>query len=262
MASIGTEPRNTSALQRLRNLKNYLVYDVVRHFYLERKKTLHLHAHLYATAFGRRHRADWRRSLQHGHSPVDDRYPLITYAAREWLDDYLKPNMTVFEYGSGGSTFYFSQRVNHVVSIEHNPAWFKIMDGLIDRDSPQNIERFLHPPQPLDGPEPAYSPESYTSSLKPFQGFSYRDYVKSIDAYPDHHFDLVLVDGRSRISCVKRAMNKIAKGGVLMLDNSERDSYATTASILTGWKEQRFFGVGPNCRFVWATSAWHSPTDR
>ena len=38
--------------------------------------------------------------------------------AFKWVEKYIKPDMNVFEYGSGGSTLYFGNNVQLVVSIE------------------------------------------------------------------------------------------------------------------------------------------------
>jgi hypothetical protein len=40
-------------------------------------------------------------------SPLEIELPWISYAAIDFLDGYLKPDMTVYEYGSGGSTLFF-----------------------------------------------------------------------------------------------------------------------------------------------------------
>ena len=40
-------------------------------------------------------------------SPLEIQLPWISYGAIDFLDGYLKPDMTVYEYGSGGSTLFF-----------------------------------------------------------------------------------------------------------------------------------------------------------
>ena len=44
----------------------------------------------------------WIRSLLPGHNPLNDKFPWITFKAKAWMESYLRPNMSVFEYGSGG----------------------------------------------------------------------------------------------------------------------------------------------------------------
>lgn len=46
-----------------------------------------------------------------------------------------------------------------------------------------------------------------------------------IKKFPDNYFDIVLVDGRSRPSCLFHSLNKVKKGGLLVLDNAEREYY-------------------------------------
>ena len=41
--------------------------------------------------------------------------------AFDWIEEYIKPNMSVFEYGSGPSTEYFSDRAKKVISVECYP---------------------------------------------------------------------------------------------------------------------------------------------
>lgn len=246
-------------LRRCRELKNWLVYDGGRRFYLEQKRRILLWSNLFLTVRGWRCYRAWRQSLKPGHSPVRDRYPLITFGARRWLDDHLTPDMTVFEYGSGGSTLYFCQRVKHVVSVEHDSVWFMAMTRILEEAGVQNCQRLLRRPEPMDGSEPSYGPESYTSCFQQHQGCSYRAYVQAIEAFPDHCFDLVLVDGRARASCLALCIGKVKPGGFIMLDNSDRPQYADATALLKDWDHQRFAGIGPNCHFVWATTVWQAP---
>ena len=64
-------------------------------------------------------------------------------------------------------------------------------------------------------------------------GASFERYVRAIDDYPDGHFHVVSVDGRARVACLERALAKIAPGGLLILDNSQRDRYKPALSRLT-----------------------------
>lgn len=46
-------------------------------------------------------------------------------------------------------------------------------------------------------------------------------------------FDVVIVDGRARISCVKSAMKKPTASELLVLDNSDRSEYRPAVDVLT-----------------------------
>ena len=43
----------------------------------------------------------------------------------ELLCSYLRPDMEVLEWGSGGSTLYYSKYVTSWYSIEHDQSWSK-----------------------------------------------------------------------------------------------------------------------------------------
>jgi hypothetical protein len=47
-------------------------------------------------------------------------------------------------------------------------------------------------------------------------------YAAFIDRFPDHSFDLVIIDGRARAACIQHAIPKVKKGGYLLVDDSER----------------------------------------
>src|SRR5947209_17002794 len=61
----------------------------------------------------------------HGKSPLDWEIPWFSYAAIDFLESFLQPQMVAFEYGSGGSTLFLAKRVKYVYSVEDNPEWFE-----------------------------------------------------------------------------------------------------------------------------------------
>src|ERR1700679_985463 len=68
---------------------------------------------------------EWYRSHQPGLSPLVKHRPWITYEARVFLERLLNPGMVVLEYGCGGSSLFFMQRIARLVSVEHDPAWHR-----------------------------------------------------------------------------------------------------------------------------------------
>jgi hypothetical protein len=74
------------------------------------------------------HPAELPRYARHLLStPIRARLPWFSWAAIDFLKTYLQPNMTVFEYGSGGSTLFFSDRVEAVTSVEDVPEWHALI---------------------------------------------------------------------------------------------------------------------------------------
>jgi len=53
--------------------------------------------------------------------------PWMTYPFIDFISDRLRPDMEIFEYGSGNSTLWFADRVKRVDVIEHDEKWYKIM---------------------------------------------------------------------------------------------------------------------------------------
>jgi len=88
---------------------------------------------------------------------------------------------------------------------------------------------------------------------------SYEAYARAIDAEPDGSLDLVLVDGRARVACLRQARSKVRSGGFIILDDSARPEYAEAAALLAGWPCRRFGGLGPGKHLPAETAAWQRP---
>lgn len=175
--------------------------------------------------------------------------PWLPYLAIDYLVSLLQPDMTVFEYGSGGSTLFFSQRVKRVISIEHDIDWYHKFN------MPANVEYFLIGySDNLIGDEKS-NPNHYTSN--PFLK-NFRDYVCAIEQY--NNLDLVLIDGRSRASCLKHAHGKVKSGGWIILDNAEREYYLqNTRHLFEKWETVEFYGYGPQIDWPWRTLFMRKP---
>jgi len=199
----------------------------------------------------------WIPPLLPSQFPLSDKVPWITYKAIAWLKSYFKPNMFVFEYGSGHSTIFISRRVYKLISVEHDRAWHSRVSSMLSKEAISNCEYILCEPEYKISAEVAsYGYNSYTSAVTEFAGMSFEKYVKIIDKYPDESFDLVIVDGYARASCIAHAITKIRHGGYLLLDNSEEEKYNSVKSLLACYKRTDFFGAGPYLSFLWQTSVW------
>lgn len=169
--------------------------------------------------------------------------PWLPYLAIDYLDHWLKPEMTAFEWGAGGSTGWLAQRVKQVVTVEHNPQW---TIGLRD-----NIELLYIPPeQPALGDDPS-NPHHYRA--KSLGEVNFKNYATVIEKYDP--FDLILVDGRARASCLLHAVCKVKPGGFIVIDNTERDYYlAQVGKLYENWNRITFFGNGPQNEWKWETT--------
>lgn len=191
----------------------------------------------------------WYKSLSR--TPIEDGRPWLPYDAIKFLEAHLSRDMRAFEYGVGGSTKFLLQRVACLISVEHDKVWAERIKGALRPWLATKWRLFVFPPQPTIAPisREAASESKYLSQKREYIGMDFTAYVKSIDQYPDDYFDVILVDGRSRVACVTRAAAKIRKGGYLILDDAERERYKEATSFLNSlhWTLRAFSGPVPHC---------------
>lgn len=169
--------------------------------------------------------------------------PWLPYLAIDFLDNWLTPEMTAFEWGAGKSTGWLAQRVKNIVSIEHDPQW---LIGLRD-----NIDLRIIPPEDGELGDNAANPHHYRS--RPLGGINFKNYATAIDGFDQ--FNLILIDGRARASCLYHAIPKVAQGGFIVLDNTERDYYLSQVGSYIGkWNRVTFYGDGPENSWKWECS--------
>lgn len=161
----------------------------------------------------------WLGTHRESRSPIEDGVAWVTYGAQEFLGQIITGDFRLLEYGSGGSTVFYSVRCREVICVEHNPYWLDLVSTELERREIRNCTLRYLPPTLSDDTSHDY----FRSLTEPDVSFS--DYVQSIADYPDDHFDLVSADGRSRVACVREAYSKVKDGGWILLDNSDRPDY-------------------------------------
>ena len=138
--------------------------------------------------------------------------PWISYDAQKVIDRHLTPDSHVLEFGSGMSTHWYAKRAASVFAIEHLPEWFANLRG------PPNVTAKL-----------AQSEADYTD-------------------FPKRPYDLIMVDGIHRVACVKAALPHLAPGGILYLDNADREGdYAEAVELLLDYAAKE------GCKVQWFT---------
>ena len=148
------------------------------------------------------------------------RIPWITFPAIHYLEKYIRNDMNVFEYGCGGSTLFFAKRVHEVISVEHDVVWYTKLTDYIKLQNINNVKLKNIEPLKVDGVEQLYS-----SGNESYSDLSFKNYVTEIENYPDNYFDVVFIDGRSRVACFLHSIPKLKKGGIIVWDNTERSRY-------------------------------------
>ena len=143
-----------------------------------------------------------------------------TYDAVAAVDEHLAARggeARVFEYGAGASTAWLARRSGSVTSVEHDAGFAEFLAPLLT--AYPNTTLRLVPAAPSQRP-------AVGSRRRGHAGLDFSDYVTAIDAV-EGEFDLVVVDGRARVACVRAALPRLAPDGVVLLDNADRDEYAT-----------------------------------
>ncbi len=91
----------------------------------------------------------WKASLELGSDSLTDRLPWITFEARSFIRTFLNPSDTVFEYGSGGSTIFYSKMAKQVFSVEHDEDYFNRVKASLAEEGIANCDCVLVRPEPI-----------------------------------------------------------------------------------------------------------------
>jgi len=176
----------------------------------------------------------WLESLKRGHPCRQNGEPLpwLNHAITFFLESRLDFKLSLFEWGSGYSTQYFSQKVGTVTSVEHNEKWYEIVKGM----APDNV-KILFVDKDIDG-----------------------QYCRAIHM-AGNLYDIVLVDGRDRVNCIREGIEKLSKQGVLLLDDAERDRYKVGIdyAINRGFLALEFEGLKPMGHRIGRTVVFYRP---
>lgn len=163
------------------------------------------------------------RPLNSDNEPI----PWFTYPAIDFLDEVVKSQSLVFEWGSGNSSLWWSRRASKVVSVEDNAAWYLE----IKSQFPSNGELLLR---------------------------DSGDYARSILEYPDGGFDVIVIDGSDRNSCALTAPDKLKPQGLIVFDNSDSPEFRTGQKYLMdqGFLRIDFWGPIPSYLYKNCTSVY------
>jgi predicted O-methyltransferase YrrM len=142
--------------------------------------------------------------------------PWWTFHAGDQVAEFLttRSNPTVFEWGSGASTVWLSQRAGQVVSIESDPVWA----AQVTAENLPNA-RIVHvSAPPLD-------PSALGQSRR--MGYRNLDFSAYVDAinHMDQKFDVIVIDGRARETCFAAALPWLRPDGIVVFDNTNRRRY-------------------------------------
>jgi hypothetical protein len=165
--------------------------------------------------------------------------PWMNYKVIRHIETKLTNVTNIFEYGSGTSTQYWLDKGKHVVSIEHSHEFYNVTKKCLLGD----IDYKLVEPE-IQNVDQVYNPSLYMNyQSKRFKGYNFEKYVKSIERYDNEFFDVIVVNGRARASCMYHSIPKLKFGGMLILENSDREHYLNDIKkMLDKWDKYTFRG--------------------
>ena len=162
---------------------------------------------------------------------LDKELPWLTKGSIGFIEQHIKKQDMVLEFGSGASTLFFARRAQKVISfesggysirhgvIDRSVTWFKKLSQRLKKNHLINVELYLI--------------QGYPRSAIPYK------YI--INSLPDKYFDWVLVDGANRVLCIDMCRDKLKSGGYMIIDNYD---HTPPAKIIKNFKPNVVIGTG------------------
>jgi hypothetical protein len=127
----------------------------------------------------------------------------ITKEESDFLKSYLNKNSVVLEWGSGWSTVEYSALVKEYYSIEHDFGWYEDVKERIGK----NARIYFVPPN--------------TTGIKFKSYINFAGVLGSLGK----KFDIVFIDGRSRLECAIEALKYLNAKSVVFIHDFCRPYY-------------------------------------
>lgn len=159
--------------------------------------------------------------------------PWFTYGAIDFADQLVPPDARVLELGGGGSTRYWLERGNSVVTVETSESWSSLMRSVLTEAHPTWVCVHM---------------QKITS--------------QNLDSLDLGTFDVIVNDfnGGDRGSVSQWMLKHLNAGGLVIWDNTDRENYQSGIKELeeAGLGHVSFFGLGPVNSYASQTSFFSS----
>ena len=174
---------------------------------------------------------DWQYWI--GNLNLELGLPWITPGAIIRLQELLKKDFHVVEFGCGGSTIFFANRRNFVISYESDPEFYEKVNTLLLQNELNHVHLSLLTTR--------------------------EDYVNVIAGIPDKTIDCVLIDsaipgliGRAEIG--RLFLPKLKQSGFMIMDNYFHACHIVEELVFAGWIQEDYndihwHGVGTRFTF-------------
>ncbi|OGU33280.1 MAG: FkbM family methyltransferase [Ignavibacteria bacterium GWB2_35_6b] len=166
-----------------------------------------------------------KESVDKNNNPI----PWYSYSFIKFLHPRLKKEFSVFEYGSGNSTLWFSGYVKSVKAVEHDKTWYEKVKTKL----PANAEVV-------------------------YREIENKNYAKEVSA-SGNKYEIIIIDGVDRNNCVYESTDSLSQNGVIIFDNSAREEYRESIEFLfsKGFKKIEFWGMCPVTPINTCTSVFY-----
>lgn len=185
-----------------------------------------------------RHAANWAHDRISSAGPAAQGLPWIAWPCIDFMSDYVQSTHRIFEWGGGGSTLFFLKKGCRVTTVESSAEWVRELEQQIQTLGPEARSRWdLRFVAIADNNDPAVP-----------------EYIGQVeDGAP---WDLVMVDGWSRLKCLLAGMHHVKSGGVLVLDNANQRQFDSVPGVMERWERHKFRGLGVARSWVTQTDAY------
>lgn len=167
-------------------------------------------------------------------TPLEIGLPWWSYKSIKKIKPWLNRNLTVFEWGSGGSTIFLCNRVKSIVSVENDQNWTNKVNSALSSLNAQNAK--------------VIQKEINLQSAECFLESSYAQEISD-------KFDLIVIDGEdhfnseshwsARENCFDLSQQSINKEGIIIVDDAWR--YPSILNKSKAKKILKLESIGP-CR--------------
>lgn len=130
--------------------------------------------------------------------------PWLSRDAILFIEQWLRPGDVAIEWGSGRSTAWLAERVEKLLSVEHDSQWYKQIINAIDKQELKNVDYRLV--------------ERIGNELLDAEKYSQEVLLD----FEEGSIDFALVDGIFRDSCALAILDKLKPGGLLVVDDAHR----------------------------------------
>tara|TARA_B100000214_G_scaffold354178_1_gene310832 strand:+ start:4765 stop:5343 length:579 start_codon:yes stop_codon:yes gene_type:complete len=147
-------------------------------------------------------------------------YPLMKKEEVDYILAHLDKDKTVFEWGTGHSTVFFSKHCKTIYSVEHDKYWVNKVHNMAKEENLKNITVRLQPPN-----KDYKIFENGHSRLLDDRVQSFRSYIKCIDKFGKKKYDFFIIDGRARVECAEYCLKYCDKNTIVFLQEFHRPRY-------------------------------------